>query len=183
MLLKIDTLILTKKFWFIQIRPCQLINCIKRSFQQSGKPDFCHMAKMSITYPDFTHFTTQMPVRVTDLNYGNHLGNDAFVGHMHEARLLMLRHFGLSELNIGDEISLIQGDLAVVYKAEGHLGDDIQFSLAVTDFSNSSFDVYYSAQNLQKDKLLALARTRMVCFDYHAGKTRRVPDSFKALFA
>ncbi|MCB0736396.1 MAG: thioesterase family protein [Bacteroidetes bacterium] len=139
------------------------------------------MARTKITFPDKIHFTTKLSVRVTDLNYGNHMGNDAFVGLMQQARILMLNKFGLSELNVGENTSLIQGDLVVTYHAEGHLNDEIEFNLAIDDISNSSFDIYYQATNLNKNKLLALAKTRMVCFSYEQSKTLPVPESFRML--
>lgn len=140
------------------------------------------MARIQIEIPDKNHFQIALSVRVTDLNYGNHLGNDAFVGLMHQARIKMLEHHGISELNIGENISLIQGDLVVTYKTEGHLGDEIAFVLCVDDFGSSSFDVFYKATNTTKNKVLALAKTRMVCFDYQQSKTCHVPESFRQLF-
>lgn len=140
------------------------------------------MPRIQLDFPEKDHFQTTLRVRVTDLNYGNHLGNDAFVSLLHQARIEMLESFGLNELNIGDNTSLIQGDLVVVYKAEGHLSDEIEFKLSVTDFGKSSFDVFYQATNKTKGKVLALAKTRMVCFDYQESKTCVVPMSFKELF-
>lgn len=140
------------------------------------------MPRIQLDFPEKEHFATMLRVRVTDLNYGNHLGNDAFVGLLHQARIEMLESFGISELNIGDNTSLIQGDLVVVYKTEGHLSDEIEFKLSVTDFGKSSFDVFYQATNKTKGKVLALAKTRMVCFDYEESKTCPVPKSFGELF-
>lgn len=45
------------------------------------------MARVHVQIPAHTHFEATVPVRVTDLNYGNHLGNDALLSIMHEARM------------------------------------------------------------------------------------------------
>ena len=42
-------------------------------------------------------FRTELPVRITDVNYGQHVGNDALLGLLHEARLQYLRQLAFSE--------------------------------------------------------------------------------------
>jgi len=39
------------------------------------------MARQRLTLPTTHLFTTKIDVRITDINYGNHVGNDAFVGY------------------------------------------------------------------------------------------------------
>jgi len=140
------------------------------------------MARIKLSLPSSFAFKTEISVRVTDLNYGNHLANDAIVSFLHIARIHFLDAMGLTELNIGGDASLIQGDLAVVYGSEGFLGDVIEVSLAVEEISNSSFDIYYLLHNRSQNKELARAKTRMVCFNYKERKVMRVPDSFKKRF-
>jgi acyl-CoA thioester hydrolase len=38
------------------------------------------MARVKLDLPDNFTFTTEMPIRLTDLNYGNHLGNAQLLG-------------------------------------------------------------------------------------------------------
>lgn len=140
------------------------------------------MARVKLSLPTSFPFKTDITVRVTDLNYGNHLANDAIVSFLHVARIHFLDSMNLTELNIGDNASLIQGDLAVVYGSEGFLGDVIEVSIAVEEISNSSFDMYYLLHNRTQGKELARAKTRMVCFDYEERKVKRVPDSFRERF-
>jgi len=122
-------------------------------------------------------------VRVTDLNYGDHLANDSIVSYLHVARTSLLESHSLSELNIGEGVSLIQGDLAVVYQSEGFLFNRISIKLAVGEFSNSSFTIYYALHNETTNKPLAKASTRMICFDYELRKAKPIPDGFKKLFS
>lgn len=140
------------------------------------------MGKTVIELPKKVHFSTELTVRITDLNYGNHLGNHAIAGLLHEARVAMLAEYGLNELNIGNNTSLIQGDLVIVFKNEGHYGHKLLFELSIDEMTNASFDVYYHVKNQALDKTLALAKTRMVCFDYENKKTKGIPESFRNTF-
>ena len=49
------------------------------------------MARVKLDLPDDFTYSTQLDVRVTEINYGNHVGNDRMVSLLHEARLRYLR--------------------------------------------------------------------------------------------
>lgn len=135
------------------------------------------MARVTLTEPDKFHFKTQVQVRITDLNYGNHLGNDSLIAILHEARLRFLASYGCTELDL-EGVSLIQGDIAVIYKCEGHYADILEIEITADSFSKKSFDIFYKVTNLTKEKTLALAKTGMVCFDYETHSTKDVPQQF-----
>ena len=52
------------------------------------------MARIKLTLPERFLFSASIPVRITDLNYGAHVGNDTILSLMHEARVQFLRLFG-----------------------------------------------------------------------------------------
>ena len=58
------------------------------------------MARIKINIPPGFITTLSIPVRITDLNYGNHLGNDSLVSILHEARVQWLKLNGYTELDI-----------------------------------------------------------------------------------
>jgi acyl-CoA thioesterase FadM len=134
------------------------------------------MARIKISIPDKFSFTTEIPVRITDLNYGNHVGNDTILSMIHEARVQFLLSHGYSELNLGGT-SLIMGDVAIEFKAELFYGDRVKASVCADDFSRVGFDLYYKLEKKQDDKtiLVATAKTGMVCFDYNSRKVTAVP--------
>lgn len=131
--------------------------------------------------PERYAFSTQISVRIYDVNYGNHLGNDAIVSIMQEARLQFLKSIGCSELDLFGA-SLIQADTAVVYKSEGFYGDVLSIEVQPNEFTKAGFDLYYRMTN-QHQKLVANAKTGMVCFDYNARKIVAVPEKFVNMFA
>jgi acyl-CoA thioester hydrolase len=136
------------------------------------------MARIKVTIPERTHFTATIPVRVTDLNYGNHLGNDALLSILHEARMQLLGNYGWSELQIGGA-SMIMADVAIEYKGEGFYGDVLTIHLAFDDISKYGFDITYHVLN-QHGKEVARAKTGMLCFNYNERKLMTLPDEVKA---
>jgi len=131
------------------------------------------MARIKIDLPSAFTFTTQIPVRISDINYGGHLGNDAVLAMLHEARLRFLQHYDYSELELAGR-SLIMADVAIEYKGEGFHGDLLTIRVAPQDFNKYGFDVVYQITN-QENRLIALAKTGMVCFDYNTRKVSSLP--------
>lgn len=132
------------------------------------------MARIKISLPESFLLTVELPVRITDLNYGNHLGNDALVSLLHEARVQLLRHAGLVELDTATGQGLIMADLAVEYRGEGFYGDVLQVQMAATELHKYGFDVVYQLQTTT-GRAIARAKTGMLCFDYTTRKLRLLP--------
>jgi len=135
------------------------------------------MARIKIDLPAVFTFSTQLPVRISDINYGGHLGNDAILSMLHEARLQFLRHYGYSELELAGK-SLIMADVAIEYKGEGFHSDLLTIQVAAHDFNKYGFDIIYQVTNQDK-RLIALAKTGMLCFDYSTRKVVSLPDRVK----
>ena len=134
------------------------------------------MARIKITMPEKFVGELKIPVRITDINYGNHMGNDALVSILHEARIQWLAQLGYTELNV-ENTGLIMSDLAVEYKNESFYGDMLTIKLAVGEITSVSFELFYHIFN-QHSKEIAKAKTGMVCYDYDAKKVTPVPQKF-----
>lgn len=135
------------------------------------------MARIKIEIPNNSIGTYTIPVRIADINYGNHVGNDAFVSIMHEARMQWLKQYDYTELKI-EGMGLIMSDLAVEFKSESFYGDVIEIKLSVAEISRVGFELYYQlfAKRNNEHILLANAKTGMICFDYDAKKVVAVPE-------
>jgi len=131
------------------------------------------MARIKIDLPSAFTFSTQLPVRISDINYGGHLGNDAVLSMLHEARLRFLHHHGYTELKLAGK-GLIMADVAIEYKGEGFHGDLLTIRVAAHEFNKYGFDVVYQVTN-QENKLISLAKTGMLCFDYNTRKVSSLP--------
>jgi acyl-CoA thioester hydrolase len=140
------------------------------------------MPRIKLAMPPQTLSTETVPVRITDINYGHHLGNGAVVNILHEARMQWLHRHGFSELNI-DGLGLIMADLAVEFKAEGLYGDVVSVALACADVGRVGFDLYYqlTVQRAEQPLVLAVAKTGMVCYNYSAKKVAPLNDTLRRL--
>ena len=141
------------------------------------------MARIKIDPPKKNIGTVEIPVRITDVNYGNHVGNDAIVGIIHEARVSWLKQLNYSELNI-EGASIIMSDLAVTYMNESYYGDILTIDLFIGEFSSAGFEIFYSIKTHRGDKELQIARakTGIVFFNYETRKIASVPEKFKMKF-
>ena len=135
------------------------------------------MARIKLVLPEQFTFATVIPIRISDINYGNHLGNDSVLSLMHEARMQYLQAHGLTELSFSG-VSLIMGDVAIEFKNEGFYGEQVTAHVAAGDFTKVSFDLYYKLTKKVNDKevLIAQAKTGMICFNYDTRKVVPVPD-------
>ena len=135
------------------------------------------MARIKIEIPDNFIFSCSIPVRITDINYGNHLGNDSFISIVHEARMQWLAQHGFSEMKIEDQTGLIMADLGIEFKSESFYGDIIKIEMAVGAVTKISFEIYYRLSTIRSNKsiLLAHAKTGMVCYNYERKKVAAVP--------
>jgi acyl-CoA thioester hydrolase len=140
------------------------------------------MPRIKLTPPQNILTTLNIPVRISDINYGNHVGNDSFISIIHEARVQWLQQHKYTELSI-EGISLIQADLAVEFKSEGFYGDVVQVTLHVGDVTRVSFELYYTLSVIRNNEnvLLAIAKTGMVCFDYAIKKVTAIPEKLQAI--
>jgi len=136
------------------------------------------MARIKIEIPNKFIFRTELPIRITDINYGGHLGNDSLLSLIHEARVRFLNHIGYSESNV-EGSGIIMIDAGVQYKSEGFYGDELLVEVAVNDFSGIGCDFIYRVTNKNTLKEIALAKTGIVFFNYEKRKTAPVPELFK----
>ena len=136
------------------------------------------MPRIKIDLPETFSFSTSLTVRVTDLNYGNHVGNDKVLSFLHEGRMRYLQSLGYSELNM-DGVSLIMADVALVFKNEMYYGDELLISMRPEAFSRVGFDLMYKIEKKTELQLITtvMAKTAMICYDYGLKKVVALPES------
>jgi acyl-CoA thioesterase FadM len=138
------------------------------------------MARVKIELPKEFIFKTEIPIRIDDINYGGHLGNDAVLSIAHEARLRFLKHYNFTELN-ADGAGIIMVDAAVQYKAEGFYGDIILVEIAVADITGVDCDFVYRCTNKNTGTVIAIVKTGIVFYDYDKKKVVSMPEKFGAI--
>jgi acyl-CoA thioesterase FadM len=140
------------------------------------------MPRIKIDIPAEFHFTTELPVRITDINYGGHLGNDSMLSIIHEARVRMLMEHGWTEFNAGGA-GIIMTDSAIVYKSEAFYGESLRIQVAVKDFSRFGCDIYYLVRERESGREVVRAKTGIAFYDYEKKQLAHVPEDFAAKFS
>jgi acyl-CoA thioesterase FadM len=138
------------------------------------------MARIKLQFPDDQFcYSTELTVRITDINGANHLGNDSMISMISEARARFLFDFGVEE-SADDQI--IVTDLATTYLAEAYARDELRFEIGVTDFNKYGGDIIFRVTRPADATLIAMAKSGFVFFDYAAKKVVSMPESFAARF-
>lgn len=137
------------------------------------------MARIKIELPQSFSFSCRIPVRITDINYGGHVGNDTVLSIIHEARMQFLQSMGYTEMEFAGA-GMIMSDVAIEFKSELFYGDTVIASVVTGEISRIGFDLIYKLETTRpgtEDKkiLVAIAKTGMICYDYEKKKIVSVP--------
>ncbi len=140
------------------------------------------MPRLKIDLPQKILASVSIPVRITDINYGNHVGNNAIVEIIHEARVQFLQKHGFTELNVAGT-ALIMSDLLVEYKSESFYNDILEINIYCGEITRVAFELFYQISTTRDEKkiTIALAKTGMVCYDYQIKKVSAVPEELKSI--
>ncbi len=126
-------------------------------------------------------FQTTLQVRITDLNYGNHLGNDRILVFTHEARAQFLQSRGQSEASVFGK-SLILADAAIMFKGEAFFGDKLEAKIFPGPCHQHGFDLYTQFYNSAKNFEVARIKCGLLFFDYEKRQLTRAPEQLSSLF-
>lgn len=139
------------------------------------------MNRIKINLPEHFPFSTRLQIRVTDLNYGGHVGNDSVLSILQEARQQFLQSRGYTELQV-EGFGLIMADAMVEYKKEMNHLDQLKIDIAAKDFDKMGFDLYYRVviEKNGEEILAVRAKTGMMLFDYTTRKKASMTDTIIA---
>ena len=133
------------------------------------------MARIKVKLPEKFIFSTEVPLRIADINYGGHLGHDKFLPITHEARVRFLAEMGYSEMDLGGYGIIISG-VVIEYIKEGFYGDDLIVNIGVTNYNKYGFDIVYQLVSKKDNAELCRVLTAIVLFDYKIRKVARLPE-------
>lgn len=138
------------------------------------------MARVKLDMPDRFIFSTDLKIRIGDINYGGHVGNDSMLSIVHEARVRFLQHYGFSEVDI-DGVGMIMTDAVLAYKAESFYGDELVIRVAIAELTRTSCDFLFLITNKETGKEICRAKTGVAFFDYKTRRIREMPAKFKSV--
>lgn len=123
-------------------------------------------------------FSIKYKIKDEDINYGGHVGNERALLFFQMVRIKFFESLGLSELNIGGNIGVIQRNSFVEYNKELFLDDEITIQITNIQLEKNKFNIYYEVYN-QENKLAINGSTLLLPFSYTEKKLKRVPSIFK----
>jgi acyl-CoA thioester hydrolase len=126
-----------------------------------------------------TGFRARYLVRVGDINYGGHLGNDKYLLLFHDARLAFLASLGASEKDIGGGTSLIMSEAHLRFQAQAFLGDELEVSVSPRDVQAARFTLDYGVTRTGDRAAVAGGYTVLAAFDYAKQRVARLPRAFQ----
>ncbi len=125
-------------------------------------------------------FSTLLTVRIQDINYGAHLGNDSFIQYFHETRIQYLDRFGFSEMDIGSGLGVILTELYCQFKGEAFYKDTLKVYARIRDIKKVRFTMDYQMMREEDQRLIATGYSVQASFDYQARKPVSLPEGFIA---
>lgn len=139
------------------------------------------MTRSKIEIPAFFLFETCIKVRISDINYGNHLGHDSLISMLHEARVEFLKSYDFTELNVFGR-GLILAEILVQYRSEVFHGEELIIKLLPRNLESKTFEIVYQVSEKTSSREVARATTQMVWFDYKARKAANMPEKIADLW-
>ncbi|MFC1962725.1 acyl-CoA thioesterase [Chloroflexota bacterium] len=140
------------------------------------------MSRIIISLPSEFSFSTNIPIRIGDINRGRHLGHEAVLIIMEEARVRFLHSVGYTEWGI-ERAGYIMADAGVIYKRQGNYGQTLKVEIAVTDFTSKGCDLVYRISDANDGAEIARAKTGILFYDYQQQKAVPVPEDFRKKFS
>jgi acyl-CoA thioester hydrolase len=138
------------------------------------------MPRIKLKLPTKFHFQTKLQLRIYDMNYGAHMGNDSVLSIIHEARVQFFQSINLEERDFYG-FSLLMADSAVVYKKEGFYGDQLDIKISVSELYDYGFELFYLIKNGNDE--IARVKTGLVCYDRTKNKIVKTPIHFINTFS
>ncbi len=138
------------------------------------------MARIQIDLPSLFNFSTEIPIRMSDINRGNHLGHVAMLTILEEARTRFLINLGFNlegGLNLG--VGYLVTDAALIYKKQAYYGQSLRVEIAAVDFLGKSFDFVYKVSETTTGSEIARAKTGHLLFNFQTQKIIPVTPEFK----
>ena len=139
------------------------------------------MPRINIDFPEEkVFFTHSVSVRISDDNYFGHLGHDALITMLHEARAQLFTSHGFREDDT-EGCACVVSDLAVTYRSEAHYPQMLLIELASGDMETYGCEIYYRVTQSGTDTIVALAKTGHVFFKGKEATLQKIPKAFKIM--
>jgi acyl-CoA thioester hydrolase len=122
-------------------------------------------------------YAVTIEVSFRDLDAMGHVNNAVYLTYMETARIKFLAE--LLELKGLSELPVIMAEATCSYKSPAFFGEQLTVDVGISRFGVKSFDMVYRI-TAGDARLVALAKTVQVMYDYAAARTIAAPEAFKS---
>ena len=140
------------------------------------------MPRIKIDLPETFIFSTELPIYIGHINYGNHLDNAQLIALVGEARVRFFKSLGYSEMDV-EGVGIIVADVAAQYRSEAFHGETMVLEMAADDFSKYGCDLAWRMTDQASGREVARGKHGIMFFDYGVRKPAQLPPAFMAKFA
>lgn len=123
-------------------------------------------------------FTIPIEVRYADIDSLQHVNNARYFSFMEQARAKYFAHLGLWDGRDMRALAVILAQTSCEFRRPIRFGDPVAVQVRTVRLGSKSFDMTYRLVG-GDEKLHALGRATLVCFDYDQNKTVSIPEDWR----
>ncbi len=126
---------------------------------------------------DDYRIVAEVPVRFSDTDALGHVNNAVYLSYLESARVDYLKKvLGRSRV---EDFGVIIARVEIDYKSPAYHQETMIVGCRVVEVGGSSMRMGYRVEDKATGRLVALAQTVMVAYDYALGRPRRVPEEWR----
>jgi len=125
------------------------------------------------------NYIHSLTVRFSDVDMLGHTNNASYFSFMEEARIFYLKKLGYDAKDYQSRCPIILVEASCRYKAPSFVGDTLDIHLWVSEMKEKSFTMDYEIKDQKTQKLIALAKSTQVTYDYANKKVISMPSDLK----
>jgi acyl-CoA thioester hydrolase len=120
---------------------------------------------------------SEVPVRFSDTDAMGHVNNAMYLSYMECARVAYLREV-LGVVKIED-FGVILARVEIDYKSPAFHHETVRVGCRVSELGGSRVSMDYRIEEKSAGRLVALAKSVLVTYDYKAARVVRVPEDWR----
>ena len=121
-------------------------------------------------------FIIELDTRWADMDWIGHVNNATFLTYIESARIKLIEDLGFLE------VPIIMASIKIDYINQLKYPATMQIGQKISRIGNSSFDILTGIFEKTKETLITLSTTTLVCYDYKAQKSIKVPNKIIEFF-
>jgi acyl-CoA thioester hydrolase len=125
---------------------------------------------------DGFHFVHAQEVTFRDLDVFGHVNNAVYLTYLENARIGYLRE--VLSIESFEDLLVILAKVRIDFRSRASLGEVLEIGARVSRIGTKSFDLDHEVRGPDA-RLVAVASTTLVTFDYRGDSTMPVPDLWR----